>query len=344
MPYHFSHRKYILRSADVVDLCGWLQLSPLTHLSTQNWGKSLQKGWFTKGALAAIGTLVLVGASVVPANASSASITEGTAALIERVAPNQGEVAALVETESGWSTTDQTASIPRDSFQPITLPTGSGNALEVSLPGDLQVGPGTAAVDGTIVYASASGDADLAVQALEGGATRVQSVIRSATSTHEFAYTVGGGFVPAEAADGTFWAVGFDAQGDFQAYSIGAAWAQDANGQAVDTHYEIRGNDLVQVVSPSASTAYPVVADPTWQWYSAAYGAGFSKAETRNLASFGAVTGFCAALPGPFGVACAVFGAQWFLQAQLAVNARSCVFISVVPAPIALRWNSPECR
>jgi hypothetical protein len=268
-------------------------------------------------------------APLVPANAeiqgrSSVEATaDDTASLIERVAPDHGDVELLREGEGGWEAPDSSTTVPRDAEDPITLSTSSGGSLEISLPDTVDVGSGQEAADGTVVYPSLSGDTDMAVQALESGALRVQSVIKGPESKHEFSYTVGGGFVPAVAADGTFWAVGFDLQGHYHAYSIGAAWAQDARGQAVETHYEIRGVDLVQVVTPSPSAAYPIVADPTWQWYSAAYGAGFSKSETRDFTSYGAVTGFCAVLPGPFGAACAVLGAQWFLQAQLAANADS---------------------
>jgi hypothetical protein len=49
--------------------------------------------------------------------------------------------------------------------------------------------------------------------------------------------------------------------------TIGAAWAVDANGEAVATHYEIDGTTLTQVVETNAQTAYPVVADPAWYWW-----------------------------------------------------------------------------
>jgi len=48
---------------------------------------------------------------------------------------------------------------------------------------------------------------------------------------------------------------------------IGAAWAVDANGEAVATHYEIDGTTLTQVVDTDGQTAYPVVADPAWYWW-----------------------------------------------------------------------------
>ena len=41
------------------------------------------------------------------------------------------------------------------------------------------------------------------------------------------------------------------------------AWAVDANGKEVATHYEVRGNDLVQIISHLVDqVAYPVVTDP----------------------------------------------------------------------------------
>jgi hypothetical protein len=172
----------------------------------------------------------------------------------------------------------------------------------------------------------------------------MQTIINNPSAAREFSYGIGAGFQPVKATDGSIWVAGFSKSGEYQAFGVGNAWARDANGKAVPTHYEIRGHDLVQIVTPNAGAAYPIVADPSWIWYSGAWGAGFSKAETRSLASIGAITGFCAALPGAFAIACAIFGADWFLQASLAANARGCVFIAVVPAPIAMRWISSSCR
>lgn len=45
---------------------------------------------------------------------------------------------------------------------------------------------------------------------------------------------------------------------------FGEAWAKDANGNDVPTHYEIEGNSLTQVVEFNDNTAFPVLADPDW--------------------------------------------------------------------------------
>ncbi|AWB88992.1 hypothetical protein C2138_05045 [Salinibacterium hongtaonis] len=48
---------------------------------------------------------------------------------------------------------------------------------------------------------------------------------------------------------------------------IAAPWAVDANGRQIDTHYELVGNELIQVVEHNQpGVAYPVVADPTFWW------------------------------------------------------------------------------
>lgn len=49
---------------------------------------------------------------------------------------------------------------------------------------------------------------------------------------------------------------------------FGEAWAKDAKGEAVPTHYEVHGNTLTQVVSFTEATAFPVVADPSTGQYS----------------------------------------------------------------------------
>ncbi|MCS4276622.1 hypothetical protein M2390_001816 [Mycetocola sp. BIGb0189] len=45
---------------------------------------------------------------------------------------------------------------------------------------------------------------------------------------------------------------------------IPAPWAVDSNGAEVPTHYEIRGNNLVQHVDFTSDNAFPIIADPVW--------------------------------------------------------------------------------
>ena len=45
--------------------------------------------------------------------------------------------------------------------------------------------------------------------------------------------------------------------------TIDPAWAKDANGEDIESYYEIKGNTLIQVVCFDENTAFPVIADPT---------------------------------------------------------------------------------
>lgn len=76
---------------------------------------------------------------------------------------------------------------------------------------------------------------------------------------HMFEYGIEG-YLPCQADTGEV--MFLDPQGGF--VSVAAPWAVDANDTEVATYYEVRGDQIVQVVVPDETTAYPVVADPTW--------------------------------------------------------------------------------
>ncbi|MHA7268864.1 hypothetical protein [Arthrobacter sp. HLT1-20] len=48
---------------------------------------------------------------------------------------------------------------------------------------------------------------------------------------------------------------------------IETPWAVDADGQALETHFELTGNGLSQVIETSEQTAFPVTADPSIVWW-----------------------------------------------------------------------------
>ena len=68
-----------------------------------------------------------------------------------------------------------------------------------------------------------------------------------------------GGIADGDVGDGYFAIL--DSEG-LPVAMIEPAWALDANGEAVDTHYEVAGNELVQIVNHGDGDAYPIVADP----------------------------------------------------------------------------------
>ncbi|WP_232487807.1 MULTISPECIES: hypothetical protein [Bacillus] len=42
------------------------------------------------------------------------------------------------------------------------------------------------------------------------------------------------------------------------------AWAKDAHGKTVSTHYKVDGNKLIQIVEFDKKSTFPVIADPGW--------------------------------------------------------------------------------
>ncbi|WP_431277796.1 hypothetical protein [Leifsonia poae] len=67
---------------------------------------------------------------------------------------------------------------------------------------------------------------------------------------------------------------------------IRAPWARDANGNDLPTGYEFDGGVLVQRVDVTSRTAYPVIADPAWD-YTNDYGIGSTTPEVAKLSLHG---------------------------------------------------------
>lgn len=60
---------------------------------------------------------------------------------------------------------------------------------------------------------------------------------------------------------------------DSTAIYLRAPWARDASGRELDSHYELEGNLIRQVVDAPNDVVFPVVADPAWD-YTFDYGIG----------------------------------------------------------------------
>ncbi|MBG6192378.1 hypothetical protein IWX64_003350 [Arthrobacter sp. CAN_A212] len=304
--------------------------------------KSRRRSAF-RGVTVTAAVLGLLASGVVPASAVQ-NPDEQVVSLIERVAPNQGDVVGGTMAQGSVLVTSgaSTVSIPEDPGAPISIEAPNGTAMDVSLPVGLALEDGQIASDGTVVYQSADDSVDSAVQTLNDGSVRVQTIIRNQDAAHEFSYGLGSGFEPVEAFDGSISAVKITEDG-FEAFNVSEPWARDATGKDIPTHYQIRGNDLVQVVMPAADTVYPVVADPQWTWFAGGYGAKFNKRETRNFASYGSAVAFCGVVPGTLKIACAIAGGSWFIQARTASNSNQCIFLAAIPAPIAIRYTGSGC-
>ncbi|WP_307295064.1 hypothetical protein [Microbacterium natoriense] len=274
------------------------------------------------------------------------SNVERVAAAIEAATPatdlsSPGEISAgQLVTSVG----DIESAVPlsSDSAIVVTRPTAEGEqAARIELPDEVSVGDGVVANDGTVVYAANddSGDA-VAVQTLADGSTRIQTVIGTADSAHEFGYQMDG-YHPYQSDTGEV--VFVDDSGNV--VPVGAPWARDVSGQPVQTGYEIRGDELFQVVTPDASTVYPVVADPTWMWAGPAWGMKLTRAETSRVRDYAAALGMCATFTNKLpkvAIACAVFGSYIVAQANIAQgdSPKTCLFFTAAPIPGVI-WRLP---
>lgn len=289
-------------------------------------------------------------------NAMGADETVITAALIDEVAPFQGEIVGGTESRDGVATESAgiAVDIPRDPAEPLVLQRAEDQApFTIDLPAELALGDGRLAADGTVVYLGEGDGASAAVQVLDSGATRLQTITPSADSPHEFTYKFGQGTVPIQLADGTM-AIGDRREGtEIIIGTIDAPWAVDAAGNPVETSYRIDGTSLVQTIAPGPRTEYPVVADPSislgWKIY-----VKFNKTETTRLgystivpkAKYLAV--LCAAAGTFVGTACGLYTYDMLdsvaRTANIAYRNNKCLQLGYNYSPLLLvSWNSVEC-
>ncbi|MDR1790522.1 MAG: hypothetical protein LBR20_02490 [Propionibacteriaceae bacterium] len=66
---------------------------------------------------------------------------------------------------------------------------------------------------------------------------------------------------------------------------INAPWAIDAEGNPLDTYYEIDDDGITQVIETDENTHYPVTADPWWDWLPRAIQLVYAGAKTITVIS-----------------------------------------------------------
>ncbi|MFS0894994.1 hypothetical protein [Microbacterium sp. 179-I 3D3 NHS] len=134
-----------------------------------------------------------------------------------------------------------------------------------------------------------------AVSLPEEGATRFSAVIAE-QSARSPEWTFGSGTQLLLLDDGSVSVS--DADGFIA--GIESPWAVDAAGRSLDTHYEISGSTLTQVVNTTGAT-FPVVADPTVQFFGPYIQVHLNKAESRTaIGGYAACAGVLSKSPVPF--------------------------------------------
>jgi len=304
-----------------------------THISVAEIRHGRFRVW---GALAAM--VALTATMVSPAYASEeGEDADSIASLIQDAAPAT-ELSATGDLVAGELSTDAgdvQSTVPMSAEEAITVTSENDSGAQtatIDLPDEIDVKDGVVADDGTVVFTATddSGDA-VAVQTLEDGSTRIQTVIGGSESAHEFGYRMDG-YQPYQSDSGEV--IFVSADGNY--VPVAAPWATDANGNPVETRYEIRGDELFQIVVPDESTAYPVVADPSWQWYGPIWGMKLNRAETSRVRDYAAALGMCAVFARQVSIACSAFGSYIILQANLAQGdtpASTCLFFTAAPIP-----------
>ena len=199
-----------------------------------------------------------------------------TASYVTALAPDAGAVVAPVQDSEGLTAVStagtvtaplkpqgvvriRTADNEPDDGVALVLPDITIGLPETTGHGDAQVGK-----DGSVVYPDTGDLVDLTTQTTEDGSVRISTVIHSAAAPTRYSYPVtvaGGGSLHADPSGGV--AV-FASDGSYVGEVL-PAWARDATGREIPTHYEVNGLTITQVVDISdPGIAFPVVADPTW--------------------------------------------------------------------------------
>ena len=293
--------------------------------------------------------------------ATVAEVTSGSppVALPSSVHNETIEFALDAEVGAGGTTAVSSVSAPAEGSGPVAIEAVGGSAMTIALPSEITIAPAEVAADGTVVYAADDADTDVAVQTLEDGSVRLQTLLRNSEAPETFTYDLGG-VTPKLQRDGSVVLTqATESDGSIIVGAIGAPWAVDSTGRAIETWYSLDGTSLVQHVAPDDSAAYPIVADPhlTYGW--AVY-INYSKTETKTFAQYTAygtiAAGVCPFIPGFGQVAAAACVAA--LEAVMtsvdrtfnsAAAQGNCVQVSVPYYPtlatiaLQMRWKVVTC-
>ncbi|HXH33090.1 MAG TPA: DUF2599 domain-containing protein [Plantibacter sp.] len=150
--------------------------------------------------------------------------------------------------------------VPARSADLLRLDASIGGEISVQLPFPDEASAATEIGDGLSAYDNGNGSHTVPIVKSDG-AVQITAVIENKSApvayNYDFVLPEGGRIEPLE--NGA--AILLDANDAFLG-GVAPAWAKDANGGEVATHFEVEGSSLIQVVEHDASTPYPVIADP----------------------------------------------------------------------------------
>ena len=174
--------------------------------------------------------------------------------------------------------TDAIIEIPYDADEELTIDDGEDRKVSMNLPAEVMDTEGILSDDGTVLY-NCDESLSIGVQAIkeesdiasEGVRTLINIENNSAPKEYSFEYDLNEGerLVSSKELLGDDYDTGevfvVDAKNNILNI-IDAPWAEDANGNNIETYYKIDGQTLTQVIEFNEDTAFLVVADPSfWQ-------------------------------------------------------------------------------
>jgi hypothetical protein len=203
--------------------------------------------------------------------------------------PSAAEVVALVDDVAGLAVGQAPEAV--EAAGPESGPDEGQAVIDVG-PDASEVSLGIPGADeeasrfrGNLVYAGVEADTSVVARSTAAG-TQALIVIDGpdAPSSFRFPIEIDGRPVRFERAEAGSFAVYEEGATEATA-QIQPAWAVDAAGRPVPTHYEVRDGSLEQIVD-HAGASYPVVADPqfTWGWVTGTVY--FTRSETRKASTF----------------------------------------------------------
>lgn len=233
------------------------------------------------------GKFVLLAIIATAATIATSLVVAGPSAHAESGGGNgnvtAGEISAAIENVDGGLVRDAagTTSLPSSSLATpqgsegsesldVVLPTNAVDGVSLSV-GDFALGislphadgadRSQALADGSIAYPSDGASANVVVPT--SGGVQLLSVIEAPEASEAYPYELSlpAGHRLEATSDGGARIVD---EGGIEKVLFEPAWAKDAAGRSVPTHYEVAGNTLTQVVQHRdlEGVSYPVVADP----------------------------------------------------------------------------------
>ena len=300
----------------------------------------------------AVWTATAIGIStafVVSGSVAADELSQGDAAFaaVQVAHPSTTSSIANVATKDTGSTAIGTTvngmrvDIPVDPSDVVSLKS-HGAALQVGLPNGVHARDADAVRPGVVTYDNGDGSLTVPIVSKDGSLS-FTTVLTSSAAPDRYRYAIA---TPANGSvlvsdDGSRAIV---ISGDAVVATIEPAWARDASGRSIATHFETDGKSLTQVIDlEQAGITYPVVADPKFIMYLGfAPSIQLNKAETlatTTVATAGKVCGQAAKYLGTAGgVLCGVSLLQIVAKGAQNVATHQCSWLVLEP-PLLLAWG-----